>query len=139
LLFKIGVSNENLKLMNLLMKVMLSASLMSILGLGGLATAASIKSFQANSVIPQRSNPTQVAEASDGDGEMNDALEAEQEKRTSQGNAPTETAASAKANNVNQNQKISEDKNDRDGGNEAQEDPNEPNDRDGGNEAQETH
>ena len=124
--------------MNLLTKVMLTASFMSILGLGGLATAASIKSSQANSVIPQRSNPTQVAEASDGDGELNDALEAELEKKTSQGNAPTQTSTSAQASDVNQNQKISEDKDDLDGGDETQEIPDEPNDHDGGNEAQET-
>lgn len=60
---------------------------------------------------------------------MNDALEAQLEKKNSQENGSTQVSES------NRTQKVSED---RDGGDETREIPNEPNDNDGGEETQET-
>ncbi len=59
---------------------------------------------------------------------MNDALEAQLEKKNSQDNASTQASES------DRRQKVSED---RDGGDETREIPNEPNDTDGGDETQE--
>ncbi len=114
--------------MNSLTKVILTTSLINAVVLGGLAAQASTKN-QANPTISQRDNATQIAEASDGDGEMNDALEAQLEKKNSQENGSTQASQS------DLTQKVSED---RDGRDETREIPNEPNDNDGGDETQET-
>ena len=111
-------------------KAILATSLIGKLLLGALIASAAIESSQVNPTISQRVNASQIAELSDGDGEMNDALEARQEKPTLQKNVPTE------ANNIDRTQKISEDN---DGGDETREIPNEPHDTDGGDETQETH
>ncbi len=113
--------------MNSLTKVILATSLINAVVLGGVAAQASVKN-PANPTISQRDNAIQIAEASDGDGEMNDALEAQLEKKNSPENGSTQ------ASEIERNQKVSED---RDGGDEARENPDEPNDQDGGNETQE--
>ena len=128
--------------MKSLIKVILTTSLISTAGLGGLAAyakeytarvqrplgQASIKD-RANPTISQRANDAKIAEASDGDGEMNDALEAQLEEKNPRTNASTQASES------DRHQKVSEDT---DGGDETREIPNEPNDNDGGNETQET-
>lgn len=116
--------------MNSLIKIILATSLINAIILGGVAAKASTKSSQADSVISQRAKGNQIAEASDGDGEMNDALEAQLEKKNSQENASTQVSES------DRNPKASED--DPDGTDETRENPNEPNDRDGGDETKET-
>jgi hypothetical protein len=122
--------------MKLLPKIMLTTTLVGILGLSGLVAGASIKNSQANnSFNSKRSNATQLAEASDGDGEMNDALETQLEKKISQGNVPAQTTTSTETSNLNQanqTEKMSENKNDRLGQNDAQEGSETPNDADGG-------
>ncbi len=109
--------------MNSLTKVILATSLISTVGLGGLAVEASIKN-QANPTTSQRANATKIAEASDGDGEMDDALEAQLEQENPRADVSSDRT-----------QKVSEDK---DGGAETREIPNEPNDTDGGDETQES-
>jgi hypothetical protein len=129
--------------MKLLPKVMLTTTLVGILGLSGLAARASVKNSQGNLVISQHFNATQLAEVSDGDGEMNDALENQLENKTSQGNVRAQATTFTETSNLNQaNQtgKMSESKNDRLGQNDTQEGSETTNDADGGkNEDLETH
>lgn len=122
--------------MNTFKKIVLATFVISTLGLGGLAASASIKNSQSHPTISQRDKNTQIAEVSDGDGEMNDALEATLEKQAAQKNTSTQAPISSKASKNNPTQASSEDT---DEGDETREIPNEPNDRDGGNETQETH
>jgi hypothetical protein len=116
--------------MNTFKKIILATFVISTLGLGGLAASASMKNFQTHPTISQRDKNTQIAEVSDGDGEMNDALEAELEQKNQTENPST------RVNEVNKTQEVSQDK---DGGDETREISDEPHDSDGGNEAQETH
>jgi hypothetical protein len=122
---------------------MLTTTLVGILGLSGLAARASVKNSQGNLFVPQHSNATQLAETSDGDGEINDALENQLEKKNSQENVPAQATASTETSNLNQaNQsgQMSESKNDRLGQNDTQESSETINDADGGkNEDLETH
>lgn len=114
--------------MNTSKKLILATFVISTLSLGGLAASASIKNPQTHPIIsPQSAKSTSIAEASDGDGEMNDALEAELESKTAPEN-------SSEVKNSNSTQAISEDS---DGGDETQEIHNEPHDRDGGDETHE--
>lgn len=116
--------------MNAFKKIILTTFVISTLGLSGLAASASIKNSQTHPTISQRDKNTQIAEASDGDGEMNDAVEAELERNTQPENPSTQVGK------VNKTQEVSKDK---DGGDETREISDEPNDTDKGNETQETH
>jgi hypothetical protein len=68
--------------MNTSKKFVLAAFVISTLGFGGLTASASIKNHQTHPKLSQSTKNTQIAEASDGDGEMNDALETELERKT---------------------------------------------------------
>jgi hypothetical protein len=116
--------------MNTFKKIILATFVISTLGLGGLAASSSINNSQTHLNISQRDKNTAIAEASDGDGEMNDALEAELEQKTQIEHPSTRLSE------VNKTQEVSQDK---DGGDETQEIADEPNDNDGGDETQETH
>ncbi|MEY2831486.1 MAG: hypothetical protein RLZZ574_744 [Cyanobacteriota bacterium] len=115
--------------MNTFKKIILATFVISTLGLSGLAASASIKNSQTHPTISQGDKNNQIAEASDGDGEMNDALEAELEQKTQTENSSTRVSE------VNKTQEVSQDK---DGGDETREISDEPNDNDEGDETQET-
>ncbi len=122
--------------MNAFKKIILTTFVISTLGLGGLATSASIKNSQTHPTISQGDKNTQIAQVSDGDGEMNDALEAELEQKTQTENPSTQAPIASEVNESNPTQASSEDA---DGGDETREISDEPNDHDGGNETHETH
>ena len=116
-------------------KLVLTTSIMSKLLLGALVASAAIKNPQIESSFWHNAQNFSLAELSDGDGEMNDALEAELEKKAVRQNTPTQSSISAETKEYRPTQVNSQDT---DGGDETHEIPNEPNDRDGGDETHET-
>lgn len=66
-------------------KIILAAAFASSLGLSGLVRTVYAKQPQSQvAIMPQHHNNTQMAEASDGDGEANDATEAPENTKDSQ-------------------------------------------------------
>lgn len=66
-------------------KIILAAAFASSLGLSGLVRTVYAKQPQSQvAIMPQHHNSTQMAEASDGDGEANDATEAPENTKNSQ-------------------------------------------------------
>ncbi|GAB4550123.1 MAG: hypothetical protein Tsb0014_44710 [Pleurocapsa sp.] len=118
-----------------LVKVVLTISITSKLLLDALIASAAIKNPKIESRFWHDAQNSSLAELSDGDGEMNDALEAELEKKAVRQNTPTQSSISAETRNAPLTKANSQDT---DGGDETQEIPNEPNDRDGGDETHET-
>jgi len=73
-------------------KIVLTAAFVGTVGLGGLARVVYAKQPQSQvAIMPQHRSTTQVAEASDGDGEENDATEAPENAKRPKPLATTDT------------------------------------------------
>lgn len=93
-------------------KIILAVTVVSILGLGGLAKTVYGKQSQPAVVVtPQNSAASQKPEASDGDGEADDATEAVEAKQQPQN--PQSVAPSGKQ---TEEKETNERPNDQDGG-----------------------